>query len=323
VLAAMLASCSSQQAGTSGGSGAGGQNATDLQNAYVGTIGQVAPSVVLIHTSTGLGSGVVFDNRGDIVTNAHVVGSASTFQVTFADGAQVPGTLVGSFPPDDLAVIHVGRSGLHPATFASSKDMKVGQIVMAIGNPLGLQSSVTVGIISALGRTISAGPQGPVIPNMIQTSAPINPGNSGGALVDLHAEVDGIPTLAAADPQLGAAAPGIGFAISSDMAKTIAQQLIQSGHVTDSGRAYLGIEVAATTAGGVLVEQVAPGGAAEKAGIVVGDLITAVAGHATKTPDALALVMADQKPGSSIRVDLRHADGGPGSAQVTLGSYPG
>jgi S1-C subfamily serine protease len=107
------------------------------------------------------------------------------------------------------------------------------------------------------------------------------------------------------------------------MAKNIAQQLIQSGRVSDSGRAYLGIDVAATTAGGVLVEQVAPGGPAEKAGVAVGDLITAIDGRPTKTPEALGVVLADQKPGATIRVDLRHTDGSTRSVEIRLGTYPG
>src|SRR5215467_14214615 len=131
--------------------------AASLQSAYVQTIRAVLPSVVLIRTSHDLGSGVVFDSKGNIVTNAHVVGSATTFQVSPAGSAKtLKATLVGAYPPDDLAVIHVGdASGLKPATFADSSKVAVGDIVLAMGNPLGLTSSVTNGIVSAVGRTVS------------------------------------------------------------------------------------------------------------------------------------------------------------------------
>src|SRR5215472_8603800 len=190
----------------------------------------------------GLGSGEIYDTKGDIVTNAHVVGTATTFVVTVSSGKQLPGTLVGSFPPDDLAVIKVDGAGLKPATFGDSSKLEPGQSVLAIGNPLGLEGSVTSGIVSALGRVVSEGPGGGTLPDAIQTSAAINPGNSGGALVNLNSEVVGIPTLAALSPGTQAPAPGIGFAISSNRAKVIADQLVANGKVTNSGRAYLGIQ---------------------------------------------------------------------------------
>ncbi|MFL5724474.1 MAG: S1C family serine protease, partial [Chloroflexota bacterium] len=164
-------------------------------------VDRVSPSVVVIETTGGLGSGIVFDSDGDITTNAHVVGDATTFRVTLADGRQFPGKLVGTFPANDLAVIKFSAPNLQPATFADSSKLEVGQIVMAVGNPLGLQSSVTQGIISAVGRDV-AEPGGATLPGTIQTSAAINPGNSGGALVDINGDVVGIPTLAAVDQEL-------------------------------------------------------------------------------------------------------------------------
>src|SRR6476646_4165133 len=175
---------------------------TDLQNAFVSVYRKVSPSVVQIETSEGLGSGIVFDTQGDIVTNAHVVGTATAFTVTTSTGKRVKASLVGKFPADDLAVIKVSGAALHPAAFADSSQLRVGDLAMAIGNPLGLQSSVTQGIISALGRQEPEG-NGVVLQNAIQTSAAINPGNSGGALVNIGGSVIGIPTLAASDPQLG------------------------------------------------------------------------------------------------------------------------
>ena len=225
----------------------------------------------------------------------------SGFQVTLADGKQYPARLVGGFPADDLAVLHVNATGLHPASFADSADLAVGDVTLAIGNPLGLQSSVTEGIVSALGRTVNED-NGVALPNVIQTSAAINPGNSGGALVDLQGQVVGIPTLAAADPQLGGSAAGIGFAIPSNTVQDIADQLIGSGQVTNSHRAYLGVEVAATTSNGVLVTEVRQGGPAGKAGIATGELVTAVDGTATPDPASLADVLAGLHPGQAVRV---------------------
>ena len=193
-------------AGNAGGAAA-------LQQAYVNVVKQTLPSVVEIQTSTGLGSGVVFNGSGDIVTNAHVVGTATHFKVLLSDSASPrPATLVGRYLPDDLAVIKVSDTArLRPAVFADSAKLSVGDIVLAIGAPLGLTSTVTEGIVSATGRTVSEpsgeGSPGATLPDTIQTSASINPGNSGGALVDLAGQVAGIPTLAATDQQLGGAGP--------------------------------------------------------------------------------------------------------------------
>jgi putative serine protease PepD len=203
-----------------------------LQADFINVVGQVSPSVVVIETPSGLGSGIVFDANGDIVTNNHVVAGSTTFTVTLADGTKLPATLVGTYPAGDIAVIHVISTNLVPATFADSSKLLVGDIVLAVGNPLGLQSSVTQGIVSAVGRTV---PESSTVTlsDAIQTSAEINPGNSGGALVDLAGNVVGIPTLGALDPQLGGgAAPGIGFAISSNVAVNAATELIANGHVT-------------------------------------------------------------------------------------------
>jgi S1-C subfamily serine protease len=295
-----------------------------LQDAYVKVVAQVRPSVVEISTDTGLGSGVVYDAKGHIVTNNHVVGGATRFRVTLADGRTIGATLVGAYPPDDLAIIQLSGANLpQPAPFADSSRVQVGQIALAIGNPLGLASSVTDGIVSFNGRTVAAGP-GVVLPSTIQTSAPINPGNSGGALVDLEGAVIGIPTLAATDPQLGGgAAPGIGFAIPSNTVKRIADQLVRTGKVTDSGRAALGIAGTDVVGSsdeqiGVLVRGVRPGSAAAKAGIAPGDVITSVDG--TRTPDLVTLteLLAAHKPGDRVRVEILHPDGTRDSKDVTL-----
>jgi putative serine protease PepD len=169
------------------------------------------------------GWGGAFDDRGDVVTNAHVVAGGGPVVVSDFRGRAHRATLVGSFAPDDIAVVHAEGASLRSATFAGSGVLQVGDIVLAIGNPLGLRSSVTDGIVSALGRTVGE-PNGVVLPDVIQASAPINPGNSGGALVDLQGQVVGIPILAATDPELGGgAAPGIGFAIPSSPRSTVSR----------------------------------------------------------------------------------------------------
>jgi putative serine protease PepD len=274
-----------------------------FQSALVRVVRKVSPSVVQIETSDGLGSGVVYDGKGDIVTNAHVVGDAKKITVTLANGDRHPGTVVGSFPPNDVAVVHV-EGATPPAARFNSRALAVGDVVLAIGNPLGLRSSVTEGIVSSLGRTVSEG-NGVALPSVIQTSAAINPGNSGGALVDLESEVVGIPTLAALDPEFGSTpAPGIGFAIPSSTVRRIADQLISSGEVTASGRAFLGVRVATLLGGGVLVSSVDSGGPADRAGIKKGDLIVAVDKTPVASTDELAAVLAQIKPGATIAVKV-------------------
>jgi putative serine protease PepD len=297
-------------------------SALALQQRFVQVVKQVGPAVVLIRTSEGLGSGVIFDARGDIVTNNHVVDNSGSFQVTLANGRQYKARLVGTFAPDDLAVLHIDAAGLHPAAFADSSRLAVGDVTLALGNPLGLQSSVTEGIVSALGRTVNED-NGVALPNVIQTSAPINPGNSGGALVDLDGQVIGIPTLAATDPELGGSAPGIGFAIPSNTVRDIANQLVSSGKVTNSHRAFIGVSVAATTSGGTLVTGVQAGGPAARAGIQAGEQITAVDGTATPDPGTLADVLAGLDPGRTVTVAVVGADGSSHQVRVTLGQSSG
>jgi S1-C subfamily serine protease len=237
-LAAALAGCATPGPPAAPATPAGtslAQAAT--QDAFVSAIKRVLPSVVEIRTRTGLGSGVVFDSHGDIVTNAHVVGDGAGLEVIESGSAQpVPASLVGVDRPDDLAVIRVSAAAdLRPAVFGDSADLVPGDIVLAIGNPLGLSGSVTEGIVSAVGRVVaepgSQGSPGATLRDAIQTSAAINPGNSGGALATVDGVVVGIPTLAATRQEAGGAAPGIGFAIPSDTIVMIARELVTAGHV--------------------------------------------------------------------------------------------
>ncbi len=321
--AVLLVACESSSGASSSGTSSSGSETSTVNATTVSVVKAVSPSVVLIQAGDSLGSGEAYDDKGDIVTNAHVVGNATSFVVTSSTGKRMEATLVGTFPPDDLAVIKVASGSLPPAKFGDSSKLQVGEAALAIGNPLGLEGSVTSGIISALGRVVSEGPGGGTLPDAIQTSAPINPGNSGGALVNMSSEVIGIPTLAALSPGTQAPAPGIGFAISSNRAKVIADQLVQNGKVTDSRRAYLGIQSGNTSGQGVLVVEVVPGGPAAQAGIPPGSLITSVAGKPTPTSTALAEVLATLQPGQTVKVEVVHPDGTRSTVDVKLGQLPG
>lgn len=340
----VLAGCSggSENAGRAGNPGPASvrtsapvpESGSDLQQQYVKVVDAVLPSVVKIQTDQGEGSGVVFDAQGDIVTNAHVVAGAKKIQVTSSGGGSpMNASLVGEFAADDLAVVKVAGASLKPASWGESSTAQVGQIVLAMGNPLGLSGSVTNGIVSALHRTVSTKGegafQGSTIADAIQTSADINPGNSGGALVTLDGQVIGIPTAAASDPQIGAAAPGIGFATPSDTVKRIVPQLIESGKVSNSGRAALGVAVRTIVdpqtgrRTAVAVVEVQKGGGAAKAGIRPGDLILAVNGTATPDQTALTTVLANLRPGQTVKVEIQKPDGSKKQVQVTLGQLPG
>jgi len=284
-----------------------------LQSQYEQVVREVLPSVVQISTPDSTGSGVVYDTTGDIVTNEHVIGTAKTVKVQESVGNKsLTAKVVGEFAPDDLAVIRVeGDAGsLKPAKFADSNDAQIGQIVLAMGNPLGLTDSVTQGIISATGRTVGgAEPDGgqALITAAIQTSAAINPGNSGGALVTLDHEVIGVPTLAARLPDQGGAAQGIGFAIPSNTVKNIANQLIKTGKVTNSDRATLGItaQTAASGSGepaGVAVLAVDNGGTAAMAGVRAGDVIVGINGDNVSTLQDLEGTLDQLAPGTNVTI---------------------
>ena len=328
-----LAGCSSSGGSSSSSSTSSATTGgASLQANFENVIAGVMPSVVLITLPSSLGSGIVLDSKGDIVTNNHVIAGATDYKVTLSTSSQTyDAKLVNSFPQGDLAVIKMTDppSNLKPATFADSAKAVVGQIVLAMGNPIGLSSSATDGIISATGRTVTA-PQSSDTPaatltDMIQTSASINSGNSGGALVDLSGAVVGIPTLTAVDQTLGGAHPGIGFAISSDTAKRIADQIVSSGKVTDSGLASLGITGrslidAHSKPVGVGVVDVTSGGPAANAGIVAGDTITELDKVAVTSMDALSGELATLKPGQQVPVGVTKSDGSSSTVTVTLGT---
>ena len=329
-----LGGCASSSGSTTGSSADAGSTTggSSLEDNYESVISSVMPSVVQITSDSGLGSGIVLDSKGDVVTNNHVVAGANDFHVTLSTSSQsYAATIVNRFPQGDLAVIKMTDppSGLKPATFADSSKATVGQIVLAMGNPIGLSSSATNGIISATGRSVtepqSADTPAATLTDMIQTSAPINPGNSGGALVDLTGAVVGIPTLTAVDQELGGTYPGIGFAIASDTAKMIADQIVSSGKVTDSGIASLGITGRSVANAdskpvGAGVVDVTSGGPAANAGIVAGDVITSLNKVAVPSMAALSAELATLNPGQQVPVGITKPDGTSSTVTVTLGT---
>jgi S1-C subfamily serine protease len=204
----------------------------DLEQTMEQVIQLTQPSVVEVLAVRGqarsIGSGGVLRTDGYIVTNDHVVRGFTQFQVVLSTGQALPASLVGEAPADDLAVLKVNVSGLQPILFGDSAQVHAGELVLALGSPLDLQQSVTLGIVSGLNRTASEAPSGPagMLTGLIQTSAPINAGNSGGALVNMHGQLIGIPTLGAVNPATGQAADGIGFAIPANRVRTVTNQFV-------------------------------------------------------------------------------------------------
>ena len=293
---------------------------------------KVVPSVVKLETDMGQqteeGSGIILSSDGLILTNSHVVAAAKggpETTVTFADGRTARFTVVGADPSSDIAVVKAqGASGLTPITLGSSANLRVGQDVVAIGSPLGLEGTVTTGIISALNRPVAAGGdarnQNTVL-DAIQTDAAINPGNSGGALVNMNGELVGVNSAIAtlggenADAQSGSI--GLGFAIPIDQAKRIADELIQNG---TASHASLGVQVGndAGTNGAKIVE-VTSGGAAAAAGLPSGVVVTKVDDRVIGSADALVAAVRSRAPGDKVTLTYLDSSGKPQTVQVTLG----
>jgi putative serine protease PepD len=320
-------------------------NATGAPAAQLdGTVGAAAakirPSVVTIDVSgsqeAGTGSGVIIRPDGYILTNDHVVDISSgtgTIQVVLSDSRTASGKIVGRDTSDDLAVVKVdGLNNLTPATFAKSSSLSVGQAVVAVGAPLGLSDTVTSGIVSNQARPVRAGDNDQAVFEAVQTDAAINPGNSGGPLVDLNGSVVGINAAIASDssggglqipgqPTQQAGNIGIGFAIPSDEASRIAGELIVNGKAT---HAVLGVEVGGTSSSapsvaGVPLHTVNAGGVAAKAGLKVGDVVTAVNDQRVNSADALIAAVRSHAPGEQVK--LSYTRGGTNSTvTVTLGS---
>jgi S1-C subfamily serine protease len=306
-----------------GGDSAAGKSDVELLDAYSQTVTGVVEAVrdAVVHISVrqpgrngqggGSGSGFAITPDGYIVTNSHVVHGAREMRVTLADGETYSATLAGDDPDSDLAVIRVNTPHLQHVQFGNSGGLRVGQIAVAIGNPLGFQQTVTAGVISALGRTMRAR-SGRLIENIIQTDAALNPGNSGGPLVNSRGEVIGVNTAMIPSAQ------GICFAIASNTAEFVAAWLIKDGRIR---RAWLGIEgqtaplhpriarhLGLKQSQGVLVLRVEAGSPAARAGLREGDLMVGLNGQAVGGIDELQRLLIGPEIGRESTVEVvRHA----------------
>jgi S1-C subfamily serine protease len=287
--------------------------------AVTGAVGIVSPSVVNIevHQAAGRsgearerrggGSGLVFTPDGLILTNSHVVHDAKRIEVTLADGRRMPATAIGDDPASDLAVVRVDEPGLTAAALGDSQQLRVGQLVVAIGNPYGFQSTVTAGVVSALGRSLRSY-SGRLIDDVIQTDAALNPGNSGGPLVDSAGRVVGVNTATILPAQ------GICFAIGINTAKFVASRLLRDGRIR---RSYIGVSAQTVPVhrrvvrfydlakeSGALVLSVEENSPAKRAGLRDGDIIVALEGHAVAGVDDLHRVLADIRAGASCSLTV-------------------
>src|SRR6266571_167947 len=273
--------------------------------------------------AASLGSGVIVSSSGYVLTNHHVVEAADEIEVALADGKELVAKVVGNDPETDIAVLRVNSENLPVITFGSSDALRVGDVVLAIGNPFGVGQTVTSGIVSALGRT---GLGINTFENFIQTDAAINPGNSGGALIDASGNLIGINT---AIFSRSGGSMGIGFAIPVSTAKMVLEQIVKSGSVT---RGWIGVEVQEITpliaesfklgaARGALIAGVLRGGPADKAGVKPGDVLLEVEGKPVSDPSAMLNLVAALAPGAPAKVKLKR-QGHDVDASVTVGRRP-
>jgi len=300
-----------------------------LSVSFRAAVQRAAPSVLTVHSartaargpfglggrtilSQGLGSGVVIDANGDVLTNNHVVEGANQLAVALPDGTLRPANLVGVDPDSDLALLKVDAAGLQPIAIGDVKTLAVGDVVLALGNPLGVGQTVTQGIVSALGRKgIGINP----IENFIQTDASINPGNSGGALIDVEGNLVGINS---AILSRGGGSEGIGFAIPVDLAQKVAAGLRKNGRVA---RGWLGVSTGPAPRAGALVVAVQPGGPANRAGIAAGDVIVRFGDRAIEDPEDVAALTLELEPGTNVPIDVQR-NGKRQTMDVTLGTRP-
>jgi S1-C subfamily serine protease len=281
-------------------------------SAVIGAVDKVGPAVLHLTVEGdkgrgGSGSGVVFTPDGYVLTNSHVVAAGKRITTTAPDGRTLTAAVVGDDPDTDLAVLRLNGEASASARLGSAKGLRVGQLVVAIGNPFGFQCTVTAGVVSALGRSLRAR-SGRLIDSVIQTDAALNPGNSGGPLVDSRGTVIGINTA------IIAMAQGICFAVSADTVEFVASRLIRDGRVR---RCYIGVagqnvplprkvvrfhELQRES--GVMVQATAPDGAAREAGLMMGDIIVAVDGTAVGDIDELHRLMTEERVGRAVPVTL-------------------
>src|SRR5438105_2677100 len=294
-----------------------GDDALDPYSARVATaFERVGPAVAHIAAidaevrARGIGSGVVFAPDGYLLTNNHVVAGAARLAASMPDGHQIEAKPVGYDPATDLAVLRLAAGGLAHAEFGSSARLRVGQIVVAIGNPLGFQATVTAGIVSALGRSLRS-PSGRLIDSVIQTDVPLNPGNSGGPLVDGNGRVIGINTA-----MIGAA-QGICFAIGIDTAADVAARIMRDGRVRRSrlGVAAHSVQLDPRLArrlklvlpSAAMITDLVPGGPAERAGLTKGDVVLRVAGEAIRGVDDMHRLLTGERASTQLSVEVLRA----------------
>jgi serine protease Do len=315
----------------------------DESSAITTAVEKTSPAVVVIQTTvaslrgtgTGIGSGIIFDANGWILTNKHVVDGASALKVILADTRSFDGTVYGIDPLTDLAIVKIKASGLPTAQIGSSAELAIGQLAIAIGDPLGtFENTVTTGVVSGLGRQIQAGDvtdlSGEQLNNLIQTDAAINPGNSGGPLLNSAGQVIGVNTAVAGSAQ------GIGFAIPIDVAKPLMQQALAGKQLT---RPWIGVYYVPVTKeiaserklpveNGALVDApgnagpaVVAGGPAERAGLQAGDVIVAVDGAAVDATHDLSTLIVPHEPGDKVTLTINRG-GATKELSVTLGTLP-
>lgn len=355
------AAVTSATASTGSGASGAAVSASDFRTAVRFVAEQVKPAVVQITNEqtqvgmsnqaftvpAGVGSGVIYDAQGHILTNNHVIEGAQSLLISLPDGRSFPGKLIGADPQTDLAVVQVTGNNLPVAQLGDSSQLQVGDWVVAIGNALALNGgpTVTAGVVSALGRAVQepgsqsggqsqgaplAGQgQGPFLLDAIQTDTPINPGNSGGPLANLDGQVIGINTLVAGQAEPGVQAEGIGFAISINTAKPIADQLVANGKIV---HATLGInyvpldpstaaQIGTTQTDGILITDVLPGSPAAQVGIQVKDIITKVDGTILQNDSDWAQFLNTHKPGDAVTLTVLRGTQTL-SIKATLGELP-
>ncbi len=296
-------------------------------DSWAGVVKETMPSLVTVTIRSGdkggNGSGFVISSDGYVVTNEHVAmgaGRNATLNVVFSDGSSARASVVGSSPESDIAVLKVSRTNLKPVTFGDSDKVAVGDPVIAVGAPLGLQNTVTTGAVSALDRPVSGGREDPSVFAAIQTDAPINPGNSGGALVDGGGRVIGVNTaIYTVDSGERGGSIGLGFAVPINQAKRVATEIVKNKQARTT---VIGAEVDIeyqSGRGGVRLESVEPGGPAERAGLKDGDVVTKLNGRLLTEPIDLVALVRKYAPGSVVSV--RYDRGGETrTARITLGA---
>jgi serine protease Do len=280
---------------------------------------------------SGLGSGVLVSSSGYILTNNHVIDKATTLKIELSDGRVLTGKTVGADPQTDVAVVKISAENLPTLPFGNSDAARVGDLCFAIGNPFGQDHTVTMGIVSAKGRSLEKGLR---VQNFIQTDASINPGNSGGALINARGELIGMNTmiLTGGNSAFGGegGSVGIGFAVPSNMAKQVFDQLVKNGKVS---RGYMGVKLGTITADaapllglkdshGAVVSSVDKGSPGEKGGLKSEDIIVGIDGKPVESADSLTMAVIAHQPGDTVSLDVIRS-GKPANLKVTLGQRPG